>query len=388
MLKELDVAIIGGGLTGLSIAYNLSKRGVNDVAVFERERVGYGASSRNAGGIRAQFSSADHIELARDSREMWSRLSRELGFNIIFVRQGYLFLASNEEEEAFLKENVKTQNSLGVNSRYIGPDRIREIVPQLNTEKIIGGSYDPDDGSAHPFAAIWAYSRAAQKNGVKIFEHTEVKGVTSRSGRAHSIVTERGETMARVIVNAAGAYSHVIARSVGVHLPLSVIRREILVTEPLRHFLKPLVIHMSSGFIARQTLRGEVISSTRMEDEPESFSIKSSLRFIKKYARDALTVFPQFRYIKIMRQWAGNYDVTPDGSPILGEVEEVEGFIQANGFSGHGFMLTPIVGELIADAIITGKTPKLIEPFKLIRFKTGKLIVEKTVAGKRIAHST
>jgi sarcosine oxidase subunit beta len=377
-LKErAEVAIIGGGVHGLAIAYNLALRGIEDVVVLERSYIGSGASGRNAGGIRAQYASKENIELAKASLEIAEKISAELGFNIMFRQTGYLYLARSEEQVRYLERAVRLQNSLGVRTRIVHTPEIREIVPLLNTEGVLAGSYNGRDGIARHDAVVWGYARAARRLGVEINQYTEVTGVEARGGEVRAVRTSRGTIITDTVVNAAGAHSREVARWLGVELPIIPAKREILVTESLEPFLDPMVIDLETTAYFNQTDRGEVVAAIHVaRDEAATYDTSSTLTFLERISRILVHFFPRLRPVRVLRQWAGTYDVTPDGSPILGPVEEVRGFIQANGFSGAGFKLCHIVGRLLAEYIVTGVLPPLIRPYGLSRFREGRLIRE------------
>lgn len=376
MKRKASVAIVGGGVHGLSIAYNLAKRGQRDIVLFEKSYLGAGASGRNAGGIRAQFSVRENIILARASQILYQELSAELGFNPLFRQGGYLFLAHTEGEIEYLEKNIELQNSLDVPSRLVSVDEIMDMVPVLDVSSILGGAYNPADGVGVHHAIIWGYAEAARRLGVKIYDHTEVLSAKARGGRVKSVNTSKGEIEADILVDAAGASSRDIAKMVGVEIPTKPYRREIMVTESVKPFLKPKVISLHNGVYINQTLRGEVVTGATDPDEPSSNRIHSSLNYLKFFARLFKELFPSLLTLTILRQWAGLYDISPDSSPIIGRVDELDGLLLACGWSGHGFMLSPIVGKLLAELILDGKSSISLEPHNLRRFKERRLLQE------------
>lgn len=381
--NSADVVIIGGGVAGLGLAYRLVEKGVKDVVVLEKSYIGGGASGRNPGGIRQQLTLKEDIILARESVKIYERLSGELNFNIFFRQGGYLILAFTEQEVEQFKKNVKLQNSLRVRSRLIEPREAKEVVPMLATDKLLGATYCPTDGILYPYAVLWGYARAAERMGAKILTFTEVKGIEIEGGEVKAVVTDKGEIKTPVVVNAAGAHATKIASMVGVKLPNKPFRHEIAVTEPLKPFLKPMVLSFHHTLYIGQMMRGEVIAGVGDLDEPPSYDLRASVDFLPKLARAVLEIMPQFGDLAVMRQWVGIRDMTPDGKPILGEVEGVRGFIQANGFGGLGMMLSASAVKLLAELILTGKTPKMLEPFSLARFKEEKLEKEMYITGLR-----
>jgi len=383
MIKEkAEVVIVGGGIVGCSIAYNLAIRGV-DVVLFERSYLASGATGRCGGGIRQQWSTEENIRLAMESVKIFEGLEEELDYHIEYYQGGYLVLAHTEDEVKQFKKNVSLQRKLGLNVRFLEADEINDIVPHLDVEAIgaIGATWCPTDGHANPFKTTIAYARAAEKHGAHIYKFTEVKGIKVEKGEIKEVITDKGKTKTKIVVNAAGAYSREIAKMVGVELPNKPYRHEILATEPLKHVLDPMVISFHDNVYFRQTEHGEVVGGWGDPNEPSSYNIESSFHFIVQMSRLLSRYVPKFRHVNIVRQWAGLYDVTPDARPILGPVEEVEGFIQANGFSGHGFMVAPMVAKLIAELIVEGKTSLPIESLNLKRFREGRVIKEASVVG-------
>ncbi|MEM2210939.1 MAG: FAD-binding oxidoreductase [Nitrososphaerales archaeon] len=383
MEKEADVVIIGGGISGLAVAYNLAKGGLKKVIVLEKGYLGSGATTRCLCGIRASFTTPETIVLMKECIKLWKNLNQELGYNTLFHQNGYLFLALSEDEIEAYQKWINLHKSFGLKSQFLSPSEVKMKIPQIDANKIFGGLFNPEDGSAHHDAVVRAYARAALKMGVKIYTYTKAIKLTQGDGRVKSVITDRGEIYTSIVVNAASAHAAEIAKTVGVNLPITVIRRHALVTEPLKHFLDPILIMLSYGAAYHQSLRGEVLGTTRI-DEPPTPNIKASLNFLESCAKNLVYILPPMKNVRVLRQWAGLYDVTPDGSPIIGSVEEVEGFIQINGGSGHGFMMAPLLGKLIAQLIIDGVESSLIKPFNIKRFKEGKLIVEKAVTGKKI----
>ncbi|MEM3736482.1 MAG: FAD-binding oxidoreductase [Candidatus Bathyarchaeia archaeon] len=378
-MGKADVVVVGGGVVGLSTAYNLAKRDVKKVAVLERRYVGSGASTRNACGITDQLGAKENIALAKESKKIYENLSKELSFNILYVRGGGLIIATTEREARILRDNVATQNSLGVNSRLLTPGEVRELVPCINGEAVINASYDPTDCKAHHDAVVWAYERAAKRLGVEINTYTEVKAIEVEGGKVRSVITDRGDVETEVVVNAAGMFSSDVAKMAGIELPIKLRRVEAMVTESLKYFLDPRILSLNEHLFLTQTLRGELMGGMAVDEKLHDVTLQSSLSFLEAFSKKIVKLIPRMQFLNMIRQWVGYFDVTPDGSPIIGPVDEVEGFVQANGFNGYGFTLAPIIGKLVAEWITTGKTSIPIEPYNLNRFKEDRLLPENTV---------
>ena len=381
MTRTAEVVIIGGGVNGLACGYNLAKSGMKDVVVLEKGYIGVGSTGRCGAGIRQQWGLEENIVMARDSVRIFEQLSAELGFNTFFRQDGYLMLIATEREQELVEKTIPLQNRLGVPTRFMKPDEIADFVPGINTEGIRGGAYCPTDGTAYPYAVLWGYGEAARRNGVEIRTKTEVLGV-SQAGANGFEVTTTGDTFRTPrIVNVAGARTKDIAAMLGIAIPTQPYRHEIAVTESLKPFLEPMVISVTKGFYFSQSLRGEIVGGIGDEHEPSTYSTASSPDFLFRYAAALRDVFPALGSVRIIRQWAGLYDVSPDARPIIGTVDGVDGYYHACGFSGHGFMLSPMVAKLLTELITTGTTSIPIDGLNLKRFSEGEPVKDPYVVG-------
>ena len=376
MKDRCDVAIVGGGVIGLAIAYNLAKLGVRDVVVIEGGYLAGGASGRNGGGIRQQWSTRRNIQLMQESLAICKRFAKELGVNIWLRQGGYLFLAKNEAETARIEKNIKLQNDYGVPTRMLTPREALEIVPELDVSNFVAASYNPTDGILFPWPFLWGYADGARKRGVEIHTHTKVTAIEP----GYVLHTTRGQLRADRVVNAAGAWSPQVAKLVGIDLPNWPVRHEILSSEPLKPFLRPMVSVLGNGLYFSQSMRGEVVGGiTVHEEKSDEIKMGSTLRFTQTIARAMIDVIPRFGELKIVRQWAGPYDMTEDGNPIVGEA--LPGFFLCCGFMGHGFMMAPIMGELFARWHVHGDEKELFERWNLRRYREGRLLKETMILG-------
>lgn len=376
------MVIVGAGIMGLSIAYNLAhNHGITDVLVVDRTYLCGGASGRNGGGVRAQFSSEENIRLMQESIRICRDFARELKINIWFRQGGYLFLVRSEQGRQVLEKSVAVQNDCGLGTRLLSPREAQKIVPELSVEGIVAASYNPDDGVVFPWPFVWGYAQGAQALGVEISPFTEVLGFRTEGPRITGVVTSKGEIKTRRVVNAAGAWSPEIARLLGVELPNHPHRHEICSTEPLKPWLKPLVADLSNGLYFSQSMRGEIVGGISNNAVPPGIDMDSSHRFLGLYAKAVTRTCPILGSVKVLRQWAGCYDLTPDANPIVGEVDEVEGFYQASGFMGHGFMMAPVMGRLIAQHIAKRTDLPMFDRWNLRRFKEGRLLSEAMIIG-------
>jgi len=373
--ERAEIVIVGAGVIGLSIAYHLARRGLTDVVVIDRGYLAEGASGRNGGGIRQQWATEMNIRLMQQSVELCRRFAVECGVNIWFRQGGYLFLARSAKEIQRLEKNIALQNRCGVQTRMLDPKEALEVVPELNLDGIVGAAYNPSDGILFPWPFLWGYARQATSMGVKMFTHNAVTGIdVHRGGGAgprFTVHTARGAIQARRVINACGSWSPALAKMVGVDIPTWPIRHEICSSEPLKPFLRPMVSELASGLYCSQSMRGEIVGGVTVPGHGSTHAMGSTLEFLATYARRLTRLMPVLGDVKILRQWAGPYDCSPDGNPILGEPPDLPDFFVACGFVGHGFMMAPIVGKLYADWLTGGERHELFERYTLGRFQAG-----------------
>lgn len=371
-----DVVIIGAGVMGLSIAYHLARLGLTDQVIFERGYLAEGASGRNGGGVRQQWSTEMNIRLMQKSVERCRHFAAELGVNVWFRQGGYLFLARTPAEIQRLERNVAIQNRCGLPTRLIDASEARAIVPEIDTTGILGAAFNPSDGILFPWPFLWGYAQRATQMGVRLYTFTTVTGIDMDRDGTYVVHTSRGVVRASRVVNACGAWSGDIARMIGVSLPTYPIRHEICSSEPLKPFLGPMVSELSTGLYLSQSMRGEIVGGVTLHDEGSTFSSGSRLAFLTRYADRLLALMPILGNIKVLRQWAGSYDMSPDGNPILGEPPGRPGFFLACGFVGHGFMMAPIMGELYAEWLTGKGKHEVFDRFALGRFTGGPASTE------------
>ena len=391
MRERAEVVVVGAGIMGLSIAYQLAKAGTTDIVVLDKSYLCGGASGRNGGGVRAQWSSEANVRLMQESIRMCRDFASEFKINVWLRQGGYLFLARDEARRRALEASVKVQNECGLGTRMLTPKEARKIVPELDAAAIVAASYNPDDGVVFPWPFVWGFAQAARKLGVDVETFRDVVGFDVTGKRIDAVVTQRlgpdgsRGPLERIrthrVVNAAGAWSPRIAKLLGVALPNTPHRHEICSTEPLKPWLRPLVADLGDGLYFSQSTRGEIVGGIGQKRVPEGLDQSSSFAFLGLYARALVRACPVLADVKVLRQWAGCYDITPDQNPIVGEVDEVEQFHQASGFMGHGFMMAPVMGKLIAEQILEPEPLPLFERWNLRRFAEGKLLSEAMIIG-------
>lgn len=375
-----QVIIIGGGAMGASIAYHLAAKGVREVLLLEKENaLAQGSTGRSLGGIRHQFSTATNIRLSLGSVAKFKRFNEEIG-PADFHWVGYLFLLDNEKDLADFKRNVALQQSFGVPVQLITPDEARECVPQMNVDDILGATFCPADGFGDPSAVALGYASAARKMGVEIRTGSEVIGIRVDGGRVNGVVTKDETIECEWVIDAAGPYAAEVARMAGVELPIVPLRRQVFITEPFDLLPKslPMTIDFGTSFYFRREGPAVLIGMTDKR-EPPSFKTHWDASWRDQVIAQAIHRVPVLENATIARGWGGLYDTTPDANPIIGPVPEVKNFLIAAGFSGHGFMHSPMTGQLITE-LVCGEPPTIdVSELSVMRFRTGAVQAERNV---------
>lgn len=355
MNRAFDAVIIGGGILGISTAYELAKAGMKNICVLEKHYLASGSTGRCGGGFRQQWSTEANTSLAMDSVARLEGLEEELGYRTEFFQGGYLILAHSEEEEKQFNRNVEMQRKMGLKVDMVDPDEAGRIVPFLNKDLIRKATWCPKDGHINPFLLTQGYANAAKRLGVQIHLWTNVVGIMKKSD-IFFVMTESGNTyQTPLLFNCAGGFSRSVGAMLNVEIPVDPYRHEILVTEPVERLWNPMVISFSVGLYARQEMSGGVVMGMGDPNEPVGTYVGSSMHFMYEMSKRFTRLFPKLDKLRIVRQWAGLYEMTADAQPILGPVDEVDNFIQACGFSGHGLMLAPAVSQILANMAVKGQ---------------------------------
>lgn len=381
MINTAEVVIIGGGISGVAIAYNLAKKGVKDIVVIEKNYLASGATGRCGAGIRQQWGTEMNIKVAMESIKFFQRANEELEYSrdIEFKQGGYLIVASTKKEDEQFKKNVELQRSLGMEVEYMTPEEATRIVPYLNTEGLTSATFCQKDGHLNPFLATDAYAKAAERLGVKIYTYTEVLGINTKNGKITGVITDQGEISTNKVVNVAGGHSKNISDMVNIDIPVYSERHQILATEPVGPTQGPMVMSFSKNIYCQQTPHGSFIMGRGDATEPRDLRVTSSWKFLDEMAKTVTDLLPPLGNLRIVRQWAGLYNMTPDRQPIYGEVDGLEGYYLAVGFSGHGFMFGPMTGLLMSEIILGEKTSIDVSSLDLGRFKRNELVFEPSV---------
>ncbi len=379
-----DVVIIGGGAHGLACAYYLAKEhGITDVAVLEKSYIGAGGSGRNTAIIRSNYLTPEGVSFYNESVKLYEKMARELDFNVMFSQRGHLTLAHTDGSIRTMRRRAEVNQLQGVDSRLIWPDEIARLCPYLDLSDhprypILAALYHPPGGIVRHDAVVWGYAHQADVRGVHIHQQTEVTGLEVQEGKITGVQTTRGDIQTGTVLNATAGWGSIIAGMAGVKLPLVTFPLQACVTEPLKPFLDVIVVSGSLHVYVSQSDRGELVMGASV-DPFASYSMTGSLSFLESIAGHILELFPFLSHVRVLRQWAGLCDMTPDYSPIMG-ITPVEGFLVDVGWGTYGFKASPICGKTLAALIATGVTPALIAPFRLSRFAEHDLVGEKGAA--------
>jgi len=361
--------VVGAGIVGLFTAYHLAREGGGPVLVIDRGFLSSGSSGRNGGGVRQQWETRATVRLAREAVAAYRRFGREFGFNIWFRQTGYLFLAENAAELARLRSVHALVTSEGLSSQVLDADGVARFVEGIAPGASVGGTYLASDGTLYPFPAIWGVHEAAKSLGVEVDLGVEALGVEVRNGRVAGVLTSNGAVTAATVVNAAGGWSGEFSRRAGLEVPNVATRHEILATEATKPFLDPMVVRASDGLYFSQSMRGEVIGGVAVPHRPGTARGQgSSPTFLGAMARALVGLLPRLGALEVLRAWSGFYDDTPDGFPVIGEDPRLPGFVHANGFGGHGFMLAPATSRRVALSVLGQPTDLDPAQFSPVRF--------------------
>ena len=376
MRKRADVVVIGGGAIGCAVAYRLAKKGLKNVVLLEKRYLTSGSTGRCGSGIRQQWGTEMNCLLSRGSAELYKTMGEETGFGDIEFRQsGYLLVTYDEKQALRLKKNLAVQHKLGIPSREVPAKEAKEIVPYLNDDGLVAAFFCQEDGHINPFKVTFGYAKAAQRLGVEINKYTTVTAIKTEGRKITAVVTDQGEIQTDTVVNATGPYAKYIGMMLGLNHPVEPERHQILVTEPMEHMVGPLVMSFHHDSYINQVPHGGFLMGYGNPDEPKGLNYRHDWSFLENMAKKAVYQFPAMKNLRVVRQWAGHYGISPDGQPILGPVPEIDGYYLSLG-CGKGFMLAPMIAQLTAD-LIAGDEPVLpIETLSSERFARGELIVE------------
>ncbi|MBQ0924404.1 NAD(P)/FAD-dependent oxidoreductase [Saccharopolyspora endophytica] len=350
-----DVVVVGGGAVGVSTAFHLAEAGA-DVLLLERGELGSGSTSKAAGGVRAQFSDPVNIELGQRSLRAFEDFARRPGGDIDLKQQGYLFLLSDPADVAAFEGGVALQNSLGVPSRMLTVQEACELSPLVSPEGLLAAAYSPTDGHCTPEGVVGGYARAAREHGAVLRRGVEVTGVETTGGEISAVRTDAGTVRTSTVVCAAGAWSAAVGEFAGVELPVRPLRRQILVTEPIPDLPTrlPFTIDFATSFYFHEEGPGLLVGMSD-PDEEFGFRLGTDDRWLGRLSEAVAHRAPRVAEAGVAHGWAGLYEITPDHNALVGNVGR---FFYATGFSGHGFLQSPAIGEVMRDLVL-GRTPPI-----------------------------
>ena len=374
--------IVGSGIVGASIAYQLTAAGCRNVILLEREsHQGKGSTGKSMGGVRAQFATPVNIQMSLFSIPFLRDFELALGYPSGYHGQGYLFVATRERHLEYLRVNRELQQKLGLSDvQKLSREGVVSLCPQLRSDDILGGNFCPSDGFVDPHSVMTGFTKRAVEQGARVIRDTEVTAITKDAKGVAAVETTQGQFSTRVVVNAAGAWAAGIAKMAGVELPVEPLRRTLVPTEPFDKIShdSPMVVDMGSGFHFRPEGRG-ILMAWNDHSETPGFKTTVDPGFVEKVLTFGVDRVPVLEEAEVnpKRAWAGLYEMTPDHHAVLGPVPEVPGLFLANGFSGHGVMHSPATGRILADLILRGGTDLIdARTLRFERFREGHLLQE------------
>jgi sarcosine oxidase subunit beta len=379
-VERADVVIVGGGILGASIAYHLATRGVRDVVVLERDQLGGGSTTRNAGGVRLQFSTEINVRLSLRSLPRIEHFAEEMGVDPHLRQVGYLFLITEERDVAPFEESLAMQKRLGAPVQRLDAAGVHDVFPELRVDDLRFATLCMRDGYCDPTSLLNGYVARAKEKGATFREHEPAIAITREGDRVSAVRTAKGEIACATVVNAAGAWAAEVGQLAGIDLPIRPLRRQIFVTDPVpgldRDF--PLTVEFASSLYFHRESGGVLMGMADPTDGP-GLDASVNWDFLPTLVERALYRLPILERAKVKTGWAGFYEDTPDKHPIIGRIASVPGFISAAGFSGHGLMHAPAAGEAVAELIVDGHTTLDISALSFERFARGDLIREHNV---------
>jgi len=381
--KSYDVVIIGAGAHGLATAYYLTKLGITNVAVLEQKFIGYGGSGRNTAILRSNYRTEEGIKFYDQSLKLYENLSGDLNYNLMFSQQGHFTLGHSTAAMSGLVTRAENNKALGINSYILEPSEIQKMLPEIDISDhprfpVMGALYHPPGGIIRHDAVVWAYARGADKAGVHIHQLTKVEDILIEKGKVAGVVTNRGKINCKKLISVVAGWSSEVCRKAGVKLPFVTHPLQALVTQSYKPWLHHVVVSGTLHIYLSQTDRGELVCGNGIDTYPH-YGMRSTLGFLESYAAHVLELFPVLHNVAVQRQWAGLCDMTPDYSPIISSIDEIEGFYVNGGWGTYGFKASPASGYNTAKMVAEG-TPEMIKPFRYNRFMENRLVGEKAAA--------
>lgn len=382
--SSYDAVIIGGGGHGLAAAYYLARdHGMRNVAVLERGYIGGGNTGRNTTIIRSNYLTASGVKFYDESVRLWQDLSQDFDLNLFYSTRGHFTLAHTDAAVRTMRWRAEVNKHFGINSELVSAEAVQTACPPLDIDcgghtPILGALYHAPGSIARHDAVAWGYGRGASQRGVEIHQQTEVTGIIVQSGRVAQVQTNRGNIFTDRLLCAVAGFTPRLLQMVGLRSPLSIHPLQAMVSEPMKPWLDPIIVSGSLHVYVSQTARGELVMGAAL-DPYELHSTRSTLDFAEGLATHMLDLFPFLSHVKVVRQWAGMADMTPDFAPIMGKTP-IEGFYLDAGWGTWGFKATPVSGKTMAYTVANDRNHELIQEFSLSRFSKYELVGEKGAA--------
>jgi sarcosine oxidase subunit beta len=384
--SSYDVVIVGGGGHGLSTAYHLATRhGITDVAVLERGYIGSGNTGRNTTVIRANYGIPEAIRFYQHSLNLFRHLEEETGRWMMHTEKGLVWMIHSEAGVRSEKKRALMNTAAGAETVFLTPEEVKDLIPEVDLSgagggyPVLGASYHPRAATARHDRVVWALAEGAMDRGVDVHQRTAVTGITMRGDRVVGVDTDRGSIDAGLVVSAVGGHVTTIADMVGLRMPIVSHPLQAFVTNHYRQSFPHIVGSLELPFYVSQTARGEIIVGAEYERAP-GYSYGATFDLLAGSSAKAAAYLPFLSGLRILRQWAGVCDISPDASPIMGKTP-VEGFLVTTGWGTWGFKAIPAGGELMAELIATDRTPELIAPFSYDRFERDRIMSDAGSAG-------
>ena len=379
-----DVVIVGGGGHGVAAAYYLARDyGITDVAVIDKGYLGGGNTARNTAIIRSNYLTPEGVRFYDESVRLFKDLSHEFDFNILYSERGHLTLAHTDAAVRTMRWRAEVNKHCGVDSELIFPDEIQKLVPCLNLSDevrypILGALYHAPGAIARHDAVAWGYMTGAAQRGVELHQRTEVTGIRRENGRVTGVETTGGTVSCGKVLQAVAGSSSLLAEKAGFRLPIRTVPLQACVTQPLKPFLDAIIVSGSLHIYVSQSARGELVMGGAT-DPYSLYATRSSLEFKESLMAHLIELFPFLSEVKMLRQWAGMADMTPDFSPIMGETP-LQNYYIDSGLGTWGFKATPVCGKRMAETVATGRAPDILEAFRLSRFNEFAQVGERGAA--------
>jgi sarcosine oxidase subunit beta len=377
--ERAEAVIVGGGVMGASIAFHLAEAGMRDVLLLERDALASGSTARAAGGVRTQFSDELNIRIALRSIEAFMAFGERPGWEIDLHQVGYLFALTTPEQVAAFTQGVELQNSLGVPSRILTPDEVGGLNPLIRLDDVLAGAFCPLDGHATPEAAVQGYASAARMHGATLVTGCDVQDIEVEGGDIRAVVTSRGRVETGTVICTAGAWSRAVGEMVGFELDVTPLRRQVLVTEPVTGLppVLPMTIDFANGFYFHREGAG-LLMGVNFEETP-GFKLDYDEGWLPELFEAIEHRAPSLASIGVQSTWAGLYEVSPDHNALIGEAGGISRFLYATGFSGHGFLQAPAVGEIVRDLVLGNEPFVDVAALSADRFSRGDQRPERNI---------